>query len=175
MLRRVKRLLTHQGGTALIEFALILPIMITLFLGVFEGTRVVAASMRLANAAQSVADMIAQQSNITPAMMTNFCNGGQLSMSPLPGASLQVAVAEVTNSGGSLVVDWNDTACNSATAISSPTTLATSLVPNINDSVVIVQATYAYTSPISYVLAKSYTLTQTVYQRPYNVGTITHS
>ncbi|MGH7013598.1 MAG: TadE/TadG family type IV pilus assembly protein [Stellaceae bacterium] len=175
MLRRVQRLLTHQGGTALIEFALILPIMITLFMGLFEGTRVVAASMRLANAAQSVADMIAQQSNITSTTMTNFCNGGQLSMTPLSGTSLQIAVAEVTNSGSTLTVDWNDTTCNSATTIANATTLATSLVPNANDSVVIVQATYAYTSPISYVLSKSYTLTQTAYQRPYNVGTITHS
>ena len=175
MLRRLQRLLTHQGGTALIEFALILPIMVTLFLGVFEGTRVVAASMRLANAAQSVADMIAQQSNITSAMMTNFCSGGQLSMTPLSGASLQISVAEVTNSGSSLTVDWNDTTCNSATAIANATTLATSLVPNANDSVIIVQATYAYASPISYVLAKTYTLTQTAYQRPYNVATITHS
>lgn len=175
MKRRARNLLTHQGGTALIEFALVLPIMITLFLGVFEGTRVVAASMRLANAAQSVADMIAQQSNIDANMMTNFCNGGQLSMTPLSGTSLTIAVAEVTNNNGTLTVDWNDVTCNGATAISNATTLATTLVPNTNDSVVIVQATYAYTSPISYVLASSYTLTQTAYQRPYNVGTITHS
>jgi Flp pilus assembly protein TadG len=174
MLRRLAHFLRHRDGTAAIEFALILPIMIILFLGAFEVTRVVAADMRLANAAQSVADMIAQQSNVTPAMMTNFCDGGQLSMTPLPSASLQVAVAEVTNTGSGLVVDWTDTTCNSASAISNPTTLATSLVPNTNDSVIIVQATYAYTSPISYVLSKSYTLTQTAYQRPYNVGTITH-
>ena len=175
MKRRARNLLTRQDGTALIEFALVLPIMITLFMGVFEGTRVIAASMRLANAAQSVADMVAQQSNITSTIMTNFCNGGQLSMTPLSGTSLKIAVAEVTNNNGSLVVDWNDTSCNSATTISNATTLATTLVPNANDSVVIVQATYAYTSPISYVLSKSYTLTQTAYQRPYNVGTITHS
>ncbi|MDE1904119.1 MAG: hypothetical protein KGI46_09710, partial [Alphaproteobacteria bacterium] len=133
------------------------------------------ADMRLANAAQSVADMIAQQSNITATMMTNFCNGGQLSMTPLSGTSLKVAVAEVTNNNGTLTVDWNDTSCNNATSISNATTLATTLVPNTNDSVVIVQATYSYTSPISYVLSSSYTLTQTAYQRPYNVGTITHS
>ena len=175
MKRRAQNLLTQQDGTALIEFALVLPIMITLFMGVFEGTRVIAASMRLANAAQSVADMVAQQSNITSTVMTNFCNGGQLSMTPLSGSSLQIAVTEVTNNGGTLTVDWNDTSCNSATTISNATTLATTLVPNANDSVVIVQATYAYTSPISYVLSKSYTLTQTAYQRPYNVGTITHS
>ncbi|MDE2228687.1 MAG: pilus assembly protein [Alphaproteobacteria bacterium] len=175
MLRRLYRLIRHQDGAALVEFALILPIMITLFMGAFEVTRVVAADMRLANAAQSVADMIAQQSNITSTMMTNFCNGGQLAMTPLSGTSLKVAVAEVTNTGSGRVVDWNDTTCNTATTISGATTLATSLVPNTNDSVVIVQATYSYTSPFSYVLAKSYTLTQTAYQRPYNVGTITHS
>ncbi len=175
MLRRLHRLVAHQGGAALIEFALIVPIMITLFMGLFEVTRVVAADMRLMNAAQSVADMIAQQSNITSTMMTNFCNGGKLAVTPLAGTSLKIAVAEVTNTSAGLTVDWNDTTCNTATTIANAKTLATSLVPNTNDSVVIVQATFAYTSPVSHVLSSSYTLTQTAYQRPYNVGTITHS
>jgi len=171
------KLLGNQRGTALIEFAMILPIMITLFMGIFEVTRVMSAYMRVANAAQVMADMVAQQSSVgdTSSSMTDFCNGSQASMTPYAGTSLKVAVASVTNTNGTVTLNWSDVTCNSATAISNPTSLASSLVPNTNDGVIIVQATYAYTSPISYVLQSSYTLTQTAYARPRNVTTVTHS
>ena len=178
MPRLLHNLIRNQGGTALIEFALLLPIMTTLFLGVFEVTRVVDADMRLANAAQVMADMVAQQSTAvsdTSLSMTDFCNGSQDAMYPLSGASLKVAVSSVTHGSSSTAQDWSDVTCNSATAISNSTGLAASLVPNVNDSVIIVQATYAYTSPISYVLKSSYTLTQTAFARPRNVTTVTHS
>jgi Flp pilus assembly protein TadG len=177
MLRRIREVLFRRDGTALVEFALILPIMITLFMGVFEVTRVVAASMRLMNAAQSMADLVAEQSSVsdTSSSMTDFCNGSKLTMTPLSGSSLKIAVASVTNYSTGTKVDWNDTTCGNATAVSAATTLAAPLVPNTNDSVIIVQATYAYTSPISYVLASSFTLTQTAYARPRNVTTVSHS
>ncbi len=178
MLRTLRNLIRNQRGTALIEFALLLPIMTTLFLGVFEVTRVVDADMRLANAAQVMADMVAQQSTAvsdTSTSMTDFCNGSKDAMYPLSGSSLKVAVSSVTHGSSSTAQDWSDVTCGSATAISNPTTLAASLVPNVNDSVIIVQATYAYTSPISYVLQASYTLTQTAFARPRNVTTVTHS
>jgi Flp pilus assembly protein TadG len=177
MPRCLREFIRNQGGTALIEFALILPIMITLFFGVFEVTRYVAADMRLANAAQVMADMVAQQTTVgdTSTSMTDFCNGSKDAMYPLSGSSLKVAVSSVTHGSSSTAQDWSDVTCGSATAISNPTTLAASLVPNVNDSVIIVQATYAYTSPISYVLRSSYTLTQTAYARPRNVVTVAHS
>ena len=177
MLRTLHKLIQNQGGTALIEFALILPIMTTLFLGAFEVTRYVAADMRLANAAQVMADMVAQQTNVsdTSTSMTDFCNGAQDAMYPLAGASLKVAVASVTHTSSGTSQDWSDVTCNSATPISNSTGLAAALTPNVNDSVIIVQATYAYTSPISYVLKSSYTLTQTSFARPRNVTTVTHS
>lgn len=177
MPRILHKLIRNQGGTALIEFALILPIMTSLFLGVFEVTRYVAADMRLANAAQVMADMVAQQSSVsdTSSSMTDFCNGSQDAMYPLSGSSLKVAVASVTHYSSGTSQDWSDVTCNAATAISNSTSLASTLVPNVNDSVIIVQATYAYTSPISYVLKASYTLTQTVFARPRNVTTVTHS
>lgn len=164
----------NREGTAMVEFALVLPILIVMFAGLFEVTRVVAANMRLEDAAQSVADMIAQQSNVSSSMMANFCEGGQLAMYPLSGAPLKISVAEVTNTSSGLVVDWSDTNCGSAAQISGVTSSAASLVPNVTDSVIVVQATYAYSSPLSLVLESSYLLSETAFQRPYNVGTITH-
>ena len=172
MIRRLSRLPRDERAAALVEFALVLPIMISLFLGTFEVTRVVAADMRLASATQSYADMIAQQSTLTVAQMKNFCNGGKLAMTPLPASGLKAAVASVTHGNSGTAEDWHDESSGSPKAIASATTIAAPLVPNVNDSVIIVQASYAYTSPISYVLKKSYTLTQSAYAHPRNVTTV---
>jgi hypothetical protein len=96
-------------------------------------------------------------------------------MYPLSSSSFKAAIASVTNSSGTVKVDWNDTTCNSATAISNATTLATSDVPNVSDSVIIVEATFAYTSPIAHILSSAYTLTQYGYARPRANATINHS
>ena len=88
--------------------------------------------------------------------------------------ALKAAVASVTKGTSSTAVDWNDTVCGSATAIASAATLAPTLMPNVGDSVIIVKTSYDYTSPISYVLAASYTLTATAYARPRNVAKVTH-
>jgi Flp pilus assembly protein TadG len=174
MRRRLHGRIANDDGTAAIEFALVLPLMIALFMGIFEVTRVVGAEMRLTAATQSIADMMAQQANIALAESANFCNGAKMTLYPLPATSLKVAVASVTKGVASTTVDWNDIACGGATAISNAATLAPTLVPNVTDSVIIVQTSYSYTSPVSYVLSASYTLTATAYARPRNVATVTH-
>ncbi|MGA3306128.1 MAG: TadE/TadG family type IV pilus assembly protein [Stellaceae bacterium] len=176
MLRRLHNLIRNQYGTVLVEFAFVAPIMITLFMGVFEVTRVVAADMRLANAATIMAEMVAQQTTVshaTSSSIPDFCNGGKLAMTPLASSAFQANIVSVTNYSSGRAVDWNDTTCGGPTAMSSTTakSLATTVTPNTNDSVIIVQVTYAYTSPISYILKSSYTLTQTSYARPRAVST----
>jgi Flp pilus assembly protein TadG len=175
MIRRLIAILRSDRGTALVEFALVTPVMVIMFFGAFETTRLVAASMRLANAAQGMADMVAQNNTVNNTMTANFCVGGGLSMYPLASSSFKAAIASVTNSGGTTKVDWNDTTCNSATAISNATTLAATDVPNVSDSVIIVKATFAYTSPIAHILSSAYTLTQYGYARPRANATINHS
>ena len=174
MPRQIPRVIASEEGSSAIEFALILPPMIALLMGIFEVTRVVAAEMRLTAATQSIADMMAQQDNVTIAESSNFCTGAKLTMYPLSGTALKAAVASVTKGTSSTAVDWNDTVCGSATAIASAATLAPTLMPNVGDSVIIVKTSYDYTSPISYVLAASYTLTATAYARPRNVAKVTH-
>ena len=173
-MRRLAGAIADDRGSTVIEFALVLPIMISLFMGIFEVTRVVGADMRLTAATQSIADMMAQQSNVTLAESANFCDGAKMTMYPLPGPSLKAAVASVTKGASSTTLNWSDVACGSAAAIVGATTLAPTLTPNVGDSVIIVQTTYAYTSPIGYVLATSYTLSATAYARPRIIATVTH-
>jgi Flp pilus assembly protein TadG len=165
----------NQKGAATIEFAFVVPVFLIICLGMFEAAGVVSANMKLENAAQLMANLVAQQSNETNSMTSNFCTGAQYAMEPLSGTPLKADVVSVTNSSGTDTVNWQDTTCGSASTVSNGSSIASSLIPNSGDSVIVVVATYTYTSPLSYVLKSSYTLTQTTYSRPRNVTSITHS
>jgi Flp pilus assembly protein TadG len=168
MIRRLRHLLRDRSAVAVIEFAIILPLMLAFALGTFEATRVVRAKMKADNAAQTIADLIASQNSVTAAALTNFCVGAQLVMAPYPGALLHAAIASVTNGA----VDWTDTSCGSATAIASPTTVAASLSGGSGNSVIIVQTTYSYSSPVPYMMPASITLTHTAFARPRDATTV---
>jgi Flp pilus assembly protein TadG len=140
----------------------------------FEATLAVMASMCLSNAAISVANLVAQQSSVNSSSIANFCTAGQLSMTPLSGTPLKVAIASVTNYGSGPRVDWQDTSCGGAATISNATSLAAGLIPNKNDSVIVVQATYQFTSPIQYIIPAAINMTQNSVQRPRSGSNVSH-
>jgi len=162
-----RRLGRNERGAVAVEFALILPMMLVMCFGVVELTQLVRANMKVHAAAQTVAQLVAQQSDVNATSMANYCYAGQLVVVPmLTGPSLKVAVASVTNVAGTVNQDWQDTTCGGATAMGGTPGMAAGMVNNANDSVVIATATYTYTSAITYVLASSFQLSQTVYARP---------
>jgi Flp pilus assembly protein TadG len=166
-----------RSGIAATEFALLLPALLILFLGSYETGNLVIAYMKLEAAAETAADLVAQTAVNTVLQSTDFTHvtdAAELVLTPLPTSStqLKIAYASVTYSTGTAVIDWH-LEVNGATAIT------TSNIPNSEnlgnlgnaangstDSVIIVQLTYAYSSPISYVLHSSYTLNEAAFNRP---------
>jgi Flp pilus assembly protein TadG len=175
MIRRLREIGSDRAGAALVEMALILPVLLTLFMGSFELTLLVLANMKCTNAAQTMADLIAAQTDVTTANLADYYNGTQFVMSPFSGTPLKIGIASVTfSSSGAEAVAWTATEGSGASNVSNPTTLASGLGTK-NDSVIVVQSTYKYTSPISYVLSTSYTLTQTAFSRPRNVTSVSYN
>jgi Flp pilus assembly protein TadG len=169
----LRRLPKDRRGIAALEMAAISPFMIALFFGCFEVTELVRVSMGLGVASDAVSDYVARAAEpggTDPySEVSNACSGGELMMAPFSGSFLGVAIASVTysTSTGSIGVDWTSTSCGTgATAIANPVSLATPLLNNPGDSVIIVQTTYNYVSPISFVLQPSFTLTHLSYSRP---------
>lgn len=170
-LRHFRR--SHDGVIA-VEFALLLPVMALALFGSFEATRIVRASMKAWNAAQSISDLVAQQTTVSSSDITDFCRGGTLTMAPFTG-SLLVTVASVTYSaGGTRAVDWQDTTCG-GTTMSNALSLGTNYTPNLKDSVIIAKAQYTYSLPKSYVLPSSFTFTRYSYSRPRSGAQVSHS
>jgi Flp pilus assembly protein TadG len=174
---RGRNLRYDQSGIAAVEFALILPIMLLLFLGSFETTNLVLAYMKLEASAETAADLVAQtrvNTVLQSTDFTNITNAAKQVLSPLPtsGVLLKIAFASVTYNTGSAVIDWH-TEVNSATPITTATIPNNASLANLGnqasgstDSVIIVTLTYSYSSPYTYMLSSSYTLTESAFNRP---------
>jgi len=172
-----------RTGVAALEFALVLPIMLMLFIGSFEVTNIVLAYMKLEASAETAADLVSQtraKTVLQSTDFTNITNAAQQVLTPLPTSSsqLQIAYASVTYSTGSPVIDWHYEV-NSATAITVANANNIENLANLGsessgstDSVIIVQLTYAYSSPVSYVLNSSYTLSEWAFNRPRYVNCV---
>ncbi len=167
---------SSRRGAALVEFALILPVMVFLFFGTFEATELVRAYMKVGNATQVYANLVAADisGSITLANLSDDCSGARLVLTPYATGSYSAAVASVTNNGGTASQDWHDTTqCGSGISSISGTSLAPSnLTPNNNDSVIVVEGKYVYNSAISYLLPASQTFTRTAFARPRNNSTL---
>jgi Flp pilus assembly protein TadG len=174
---RGRNLRYDQSGIAAVEFALILPIMLLLFLGSFETTNLVLAYMKLEASAETAADLVAQtrvNTVLQSTDFTNITNAAKQVLSPLPtsGVLLKIAFASVTYNTGSAVIDWH-TEVNSATPITTANIPNNASLANLGnqasgstDSVIIVTLTYSYSSPSTYMLSSSYTLTESAFNRP---------
>ena len=171
------KLAGDRSGVVAIEFALILPIMLIIFFGSYEAANLVLAYMKLEDAAETAADLVAQTTVNTvlqTANFTGFTNAIEQVLSPLPtsGSQLKIAYASVTYSTGSPVIDWHYE-YNGATALTIANITTNQNLANLGsetsgstDSVIVVQLTYAYTSSSSHELNSTYTLSEIAYNRP---------
>ena len=183
LVRELRAALSCRRGVSAVEFALILPILLFFAIGTYEVTALVRVNMKLTRAAGALAKIIAQQSSSvtsgTTGTLGDICTGAALEMTPFATKPFSAAIVSVTNSSGSSVaMDWeSDGSCTTAaTAMGSAAAVtragAYGLVPNAGDSVVMVKATYAYTSVLHYALGKSFALTQYGYARPRTGATV---
>ena len=165
-------------GAIAVEFALIMPILITLVIGTVSIVQLIRANIVFAAAASTMGEITAAQTTVTAGVAGitgDYCKGAQFTMFGYNTASLAMAIASVTNTNGSIAQDWeNDTSCPTTAvpfgtgATSSAVTLGTPLVPTAGDSVIIVRAAYVYTPLFNLIIGKPVTLGTIVYSRPRN-------
>jgi len=166
--------LLNRAGAATVEFVLVLPVMCTILFGLFEGSQVLIAYMKLVDATQTVADLICQQQSVAPSDITNFVAAAGYVMEPYSASTLGIAITSVTfdpNTGAASVA-WQQT----SGTITPPSNLnLASLAANYGtkgESVIIVESAYSYSSVLYYVLPRVMNLSQTAFAKPRLVPSI---
>ena len=164
--QRLSSLAGDQRGISAVEFALLLPLMVTLYLGVVEISQGIGADRKVTMTARTIADLVAQTSSINNNDMTNSLNAATAVMAPFPDSNLKVTVTSVTiDANGKATVAWSDTKNGTARSVGSTVTLPAAL--NIaNSSLIWSEVEYAYKPTVGYIVSGTLNLKDHLYMRP---------
>ena len=171
--RLIKRLKRDTKGVAALEFALIAPIMVTLYMGSVELHHALSADRRVTDLAGATADLVAQSSDIS-GQMDNIFDAASTYLKPYGVAELRITVSSICHAGDDTGrIDWSDNYTNGG--VKSYAHMDTVPLPLDSDdkpiltikgtSLILAEVTYQYTSPLGkYVNAM--TLADHYYLRP---------
>jgi Flp pilus assembly protein TadG len=103
------RLLTGDArGTALIEFALISPVMLLLLALCVNAGEALAIAQKVTSTSRTIVDIVSKNSQLSTSQMTAILNAAAYTMSPNVSANLSMVVAEIqTDSSGAATVAWS--------------------------------------------------------------------
>jgi Flp pilus assembly protein TadG len=174
LLLRLRDLARGQGGMAAVEFAVILPFMLTAYLGGVELGDGVAINRKVAITTRAVADLASRYpKQITDTDMSTILGASSTILAPYPSGPLAVTVSQVkVDSKGAATITWsntlNGTARTVGSAVTLPGTLAAAAVnPNGTSTFYIWgEAAYNYTPTLGYVMTGTVTLTNKIFMSP---------
>ncbi len=164
--RSYSRLTGDCRGVSAVEFAMLLPVMLTLFLGSVEASQGIAADRKVELTAHTLADLSSQYTDITNAEMTNILNAGSAIIAPYAAANLKEVVSEIAiDAQGNATVVWSDTLNGTALTVGTIVTVPSSLAAP-NTYLVLAQVQYSYNPTYGYVMTGTLTLSDQSIMRP---------
>jgi Flp pilus assembly protein TadG len=160
------RFADEHRGVAAVEFALLVPVLTTLYLGSVEVTTAVAIERKVSLTAHALADLASQYTSISSSDMSNILNASTDIIAPYAAANLQVVVSELyINAQGQASVVWSDTLNGTALTVGQSVTIPSSLaVPNTY--LILGQASYSYNPTYGYVMTGTMTLSDQIFMSP---------
>jgi Flp pilus assembly protein TadG len=171
----VRRLLRDKRGVSAVEFAMLLPLMVTLYLGCVETSTGIAIDRKVTLVARSLGDLAAQATAITNDDMTNILNASAAVVQPYPDSKLKITVSSVViDVAGIAKVAWSDAKNGTARAVGETVTLPSAL-NTPSSSLIWAEAQYTYTPTIGYMITGSLNLTDRIYMRPRLSDTVTRT
>ena len=171
--RRLGGFAGDKSGIAAVEFALLVPLMLTLWLGTVELSQGIAADRKVTLTARTISDLVSQVTSVNNADMTNSLNAASAVMAPYSTGNLKVTVSSISiDANGKATIAWSDTLNGTARAKGSTVTLPAALnIPST--SLIWSEVQYAYTPTIGYVVSGTLSLKDQIYMRPRLSDTVT--
>jgi Flp pilus assembly protein TadG len=171
---RLRRFAEDKRGVSAIEFAMLLPLMVTLYLGTVEISQGIAINRKVSITARTLADLAAQSQTLTNAQLQDLLKASSAVMTPYNDsdptkpARLGVTVTSVNiDAQGKATVAWSQTLNNGPThSQGDAVTLPAAALAVPNTSLVWSQAQYAYAPTFGYVLTQTINLHDQLYMRP---------
>lgn len=172
--RCLHRFGSDRGGVSAVEFAIILPFMLTLYVGSVELGEGLSIDFKATETARTLTDLASQYVTIDPATMQTILGASSQVMTPYTTSSMVVTLSEVQpTAAGQGTITWSCSLNGTARTVGSTVTLPANLppVPVTTGSTSYVQiiwgeVTYPYTPSMGYVITGTISIYQVSYFYP---------
>jgi Flp pilus assembly protein TadG len=171
--RYVRSLADNRNGTSAIEFALLLPLMLTLYISGVEISQAIAAYRKVTLISHTVADLVAQTSTAMAASdVSNALAAAGAIVTPYSASNLSVVVSQVCiDQNGKATINWSQaTPSNMAHPVGNPITLpgGTDLnnTSTYNTCLIWGETTYAYAPALGYAITGTLNLYDNIFLAP---------
>jgi len=168
-LRRIARLARDRRGVSAIEFALIAPVLILLYVGAVELGTGLTVYRRTSQVAATAADLTAQVKSVTKSDIADIEAASSSILTPYSTTPLKIVLSSVVaddNNNGK--VEWSCASSGSARGAGSSYPVPAGLTEP-GSSVIVAEVTYAYTGLLGLTGVfdpGSFNMTRTFYTRP---------
>jgi Flp pilus assembly protein TadG len=160
------RFARQSDGVSAIEFALVLPFMLLMYIGSVELGDGLAIEFKVTETARTVTDLASQQLSIDPAAMTGILGASQKIVAPYPPTNMVMTLSEVaTNAQGQGTITWSCSLNGTAHPIGAAVTLPVAL-QTANISLLWGEVTYPYTPQLGYVITGTVNIYENAYFYP---------
>jgi Flp pilus assembly protein TadG len=190
VMRRIRRFRQENSGVAAIEFALIAPIMIGIYIMLNETASGLRAARKVTMAARVMSDLVSQATDVNNTYRDDVFAAATPILSPFNGALASIRITSVkfdANAKG--YVDWSEikgsgyaahVRCKpTQSSSSSAATLGVLEIPAglqvANTSVVLAEVQFAYTPVIGYKITGTINLSDQLYTRPRSGAEVTRT
>ncbi|WP_297799137.1 TadE/TadG family type IV pilus assembly protein [uncultured Brevundimonas sp.] len=169
-----------EQGAAALEFALLLPLFLVIYICVIEFTQAFMVQRRAHHSAAMMADIVAQANTVTKAQLNDFFAVGGLIMAPYSSTPLEGRVTSVVlNAKNEPRVQWSYGNAMSPLQKDTLVTVPSDILEKDGDSLIMAETVYVYDSPFdiavpgfSDFLSGQTTFRRTFYLRPREVASI---
>jgi len=161
----LSRLSRDSRGVSAVEFAMLAPLMITLYLGCVETSLGVAAQRKVSLTSATLANLAAQTTNISKSEMDDILAASSAIISPYSSANMSLTLSCLNiDSDKNVTVKWT-VASGGGTPLSGPPSVPAALLV-ADTQLVYAEASYAYTPAVGYTITGTLNLSDHMYMSP---------
>jgi Flp pilus assembly protein TadG len=174
---RLRAFASAREGAAAVEFALVLPVMMLLYVGALELSDLISVDRRVTVMASTVGDLVARADGVIEEDdLNDYFNAAKEIMTPYKTTGLMqlITAVYVSPDGATATVQWSKSSGGAPTKATNSTMALPAEIREISkDKYVIVSETsYAYTPLLGIVFQNPFTLYRENYHLPRFGGTI---
>jgi Flp pilus assembly protein TadG len=174
--RQISALRRDRKGVSAVEFAMVLPLMVLLYVGAVETSQAVSIQRKITLATRTVADLASQATSINNDYALGLEKAALAVIAPFPDAPLKGSVSAVTIDANSIArVTWSDKIKNGeAKPVNSTVTLPPALVVP-NSQLIWSELNYEYKADFGGAMFGPFNLTEQIYMRPRKSDAVTRT